>query len=899
MQQSLEEKNFERELQLARQLKTNYCDEAGKETNKKKAAEILYKIGLIYRQRSPDKLSLIRCVGLLNAAIIRNPDLVDVQRNIDEVCCHILRQANAQFQTEDLVKKTKEFKTLSNELRKTVKDFLSSPDAEKISANSENLRVLENKKILAIKQINNTITKKYKEIMADISQFCENLMGKPPCSYAVVGMGSLARNEITPYSDFEHIIILSDNQNYEYHLEYFRWYSVIFHTIILNMQETIIRSLNIKTLNDPDPSSSLGDWFNDSNTPRGIAFDSMMPYACKVPLGRSEHTSRKPFNTELIKPVTEMLDYLSSEADLKHGYLLADILTKTCFVYEYGSEKLFEQFEVGANNYLNNQPKQDLFESVKTQLQKDLNNFSTRFRLAKLKLDEAISIKHFVYRSSTIFIAALGRIHGILSNSCFDIIGEMAKKKLLTENTAHYLSYAIAIACEMRLRIYSEKDSQSNDAIEFKEDGIEKFLNIVGFPCIISYFQITYCLQCEIAKQLNFTKLHFYSDPQLINITIGFAFNILGNFKLPARNDQLKIAWNLHEFNFDTCIEQLKNSNWSYDISNVSKSIDLESVEFLAEYLYTTQVYDDALEFYDHILAHFKTKLNEGEDADIARIHYTISRCLSRMREYERAFSTAEQSLKIYQNISLNPDTDRDIAQGFQNVGFHLSKLRRINEAMIYLNKSLSVWQKCKVREDRQIARTITYYGNCQKDLGQFDDALNNHRQALEIFEKTSPNKNQDKLVAFTIKNISNCLYGKKKYEEAISKYQKSLVILETFSPDKERDWKIAKRYRKIGECFMQLHQYNDALKSFEQSLAITQNTSLNQIKDSRVSHLFSRIGSCLFDMHEFGKAVKYLQKSFHIYEQLPTQNNKVICGKIVLVGQKIVECLQKLGHED
>ena len=42
--------------------------------------------------------------------------------------------------------------------------------------------------------------------MKDVSHYCEHVMGPQPCKLAVVGMGSLAKNEITPYSDFEHII---------------------------------------------------------------------------------------------------------------------------------------------------------------------------------------------------------------------------------------------------------------------------------------------------------------------------------------------------------------------------------------------------------------------------------------------------------------------------------------------------------------------------------------------------------------------------------------------------------------------------------------------------------------------------------------------------------------------
>ena len=126
---------------------------------------------------------------------------------------------------------------------------------------------------------------------SEISQYCEDTIGKAPCEYAIVGMGSLAREEITPYSDFEHIILLFDDENYKSYLEYFKWFSVIFHIVVLNVQETIVPSLNIASLNDK--KFSLGDWFYDDVTPRGISFDGMMPHACKFPLGRQQHTTKQ------------------------------------------------------------------------------------------------------------------------------------------------------------------------------------------------------------------------------------------------------------------------------------------------------------------------------------------------------------------------------------------------------------------------------------------------------------------------------------------------------------------------------------------------------------------------------------------------------------------------------
>ena len=137
-------------------------------------------------------------------------------------------------------------------------------------------------------------------------------------------MGSLARKEATPYLDIKHVILLEVCDDPEQNTEYFRWLSIIFHAIVLNLQETIIPSLNVMFLNVKE--SYLGDWFFDTHT-NGVSFDGMMPYACKFPLGRQQHTPKKPWKTELIKPVDKMLEYLSSDESLKNGYHLNDILT--------------------------------------------------------------------------------------------------------------------------------------------------------------------------------------------------------------------------------------------------------------------------------------------------------------------------------------------------------------------------------------------------------------------------------------------------------------------------------------------------------------------------------------------------------------------------------------------
>ena len=557
--------DVEEEFRLAQRLKNLCCDASGTETNPKKAAEIVHQIGVIYRKRSPDKIALLKSAGLFNAAIVRNPsNVASIKSDLAEICQHVLQIANAKNQNVDLLKKAEQVKALAEDLRTTTDAFLNkNMSHEPISPLSNDFQKHMSRNISASRKINRTIADKYKQIMADTSQFCENVMGKPPCEYAIAGMGSLARAEITPYSDFEHIILLYDTDNYKCHLEYFRWFSVIFHVIILNLRETIIPSLNVNSLNDKN--CRLGDWYYDAKTPRGISFDGFMQHACKFPLGRTQHTKLKPFKTELIKPVSKMLEYLSSEADLKNGYHLADILTKTCFVF--GNKDIFDQFANSVQNHLNKQSKTEIINHIQQQVKSDLDKFSTRFCLSKLSLQSKINIKQFVYRSTTIFISALARLYKISATSSFDIIDIMEQNNKVSQSIATKLQYAVAIASEIRLRVYIKRKGQ-DDAFDLNEnEGIEAFLKIVGVTTTINYFQIAYCLQCEIAKQLNFTKLHFYSDPQLINITLSLAFRLKTFTSLDSMsfsNNTLNRFWKPLNFNFDTCITQLEaNTKWN------------------------------------------------------------------------------------------------------------------------------------------------------------------------------------------------------------------------------------------------------------------------------------------------------------------------------------------------
>ena len=898
--------NIEEEFSLAQRLKNLYCDASGAETEPAKAAEVIHQIGVIYRKRSPDKIALLKSAGLFNAAIVRNPsNIISIKSDLAEICQHVLQIANAKNQNVDLVKKAQQVKDLVEDLRTTTDAFLNKNMPQTtINPASNDFHEIVSQKTSTIRELNDMIADKYKQIMADISQFCENVMGNPPCEYAIAGMGSLARAEITPYSNFLHIILLFDADNYKCHLEYFRWFSVIFHVIILNFRETIIPSLNVNSLNDKN--CRLGDWYYDAITTRGISFDGFMPHACKFPLGRTQHTKLKPFETELIKPVSKMLEYLSSEADLKNGYHLADILTKTCFVF--GNKDIYDQFAKGVQNHLTKQSKTEIIKDIQQQVKNDMDKFSTRFCLSKLNLQNKINIKQFVYRSTTIFISTLARLYNISAISSFDIIDNMEQINKISQNTAKKLKYAIAIASEIRLRVYIKMKSQ-DDVIDLNQNGgMESFLKIVGVTTTINYFQIAYCLQNEIAKQFNLTKLHFYTDPQLLNITISLAFgqkDLISLDSMSLSNYMLNQFWKSSNFDFDTCIKLLEAEiNWNLTThtpttySLKKTNLYLKQVKIIANKLHLNQICDEALDFYELLLkiCHSKsintniTISDDQEDctaSDIVNVDNEtetpyellkqIADCYICLCNYSDALTFLNRALDIEQNTALKPDKDRDIAKTLDSIGNCHVGLCNYSDALTFLNRALEIEQNTALNpnKDRDIAKTLCNIGNCHIGLCNYSDALTFLNRALDIEQNAVLKPDKDRDIAKTLCSIGNCHIGLCNFSDALTFLNRALQIEQNtaLNPNKDRD--IAKTLCSIGNCHIGLCYYSDALTFLNRALDIEQNAAPKPDKDRDIAKTLCNIGNCHIGLRNYSDALTFLNRALEIEQNAALNFNK------------------------
>ena len=534
-----------RKKALARELKS-LCVLHGtkwKETNPQKSAKIFHELGLLLQDEYLDKtlisserrFAFIQSATLLNCAFVRDP-LEKCRKDLQTLCSELLKAAGASNQEFDILEYSNLLKSEIEEWRMNLKE-----DAKKITfvpeGNDENTSAdLQNCKVKDVETLQTQITERYKSLMVKVSETCISILGEAPCQYALVGMGLMARKEVTPYSDFENMILLQqgvelrDKREYNKINEYFRWYTAIFQVVLINLGETILPSVAIPSLNDFITKDE--DWFFDAFSKRGICIENLMPDSCKKLHGRQQVPENKLWETELIKPVKEMVEFLEHVKTLKNGYYLADIFTDTCYVA--GSECLYKTFEVCVKNQLTD-AEQNLKQEIIHAIQKEIDVYRRQLNLLTTIEPASNTIKQFVYRSTSLFVTGLARMHNMNKSTCFEMVRSMAEHNLVTAEFACKLQYALALSYEIKLKICLDRNKQF-DEVDFSLDQKENFASSVtddltGFTASLfeavgrqscyDFFEIVVCLQTDISDHIDVEGSCEYFDPMTVCIAIS------------------------------------------------------------------------------------------------------------------------------------------------------------------------------------------------------------------------------------------------------------------------------------------------------------------------------------------------------------------------------------------
>ena len=891
------------EQNLIKNLK-QICDKNGREVDQLKSASILHQLGKVYHlrgKRDSDPICLIQSAGLYNAALVRSPNNQhEILQDLKQLCEFVLSKAEAKYQNADLIKQANIVKGQFEIIRERVKQQLRFIPRIPESASESETNNMEQDKVHLVRNLQTHITKSYTKIMADLAKYCHDVMGNAPCKFAVIGMGSIARKEITPYSDFEHVIGLEDETSKKYtqqELNYFRWFSVIFQIVVINLKETILPSLAIPSLNDFYGEANSENWFFDYITPRGVSFDGMMPHACKFPVGRQKPTRNKPWKTELIKPVTEMLEYLTEESRLKEGYHLNDILTKTCFIY--GDETIFYKFHNEVMKSMNEQTSVERTESVTKQIKEDLENFATRTTLFQIYMQKDINIKKVAYRSSTLLVTAMGRISNIDELSCFEVIEKLAEQNEISSYAKQKQMYAVAVACEIRLRWYMECNSQTdhiNSRIN-SQSAVETLFDVVGKPSTTRYFQIAYALQCDISKRLGLKKILFYSNPQLLNFSISICtMNLTAKHNEILKHLEIESTKFDRLYKFDECLQILQKENsldWHPTNENEDRSESTTFFNVLLEagnFLYWSKCYDDALEYYQKclqtrtdVIGNSNNLLNSSLQQidqlcktnvdlvnDLVTISTKIGYCMRKTNQANEGVKYLRLSAAFQEKVSNETETDVKLSSIYLRLGQSLMAMRNFSEARINFERSLQINERATEdpETDTSLASTLHELGRCLLKMNQYKDALKYFDKALQIKERVTRDPEIDTSLANTLHELGRCLLKMNQCKDALKYFERALQINERATNDPETDTSLASTLHELGRCLLKMNQCKDALKYFERALQINKRATKDPETDTSLAITLHELGRCLLKMNQCKDALKYFERALQIKER-------------------------------
>ena len=124
--------------------------------------------------------------------------------------------------------------------RQEVASLAASRDKQ---GGEEEVRYAEVEYIVGSKKLFAEIAKAIKSLLAKLYSESEALLGLPPCKYAVMGLGSLALQQTTPYSDLEFAILMEDapdEATAETWRAYLRNLTHLVHFRVINLGETVL-----------------------------------------------------------------------------------------------------------------------------------------------------------------------------------------------------------------------------------------------------------------------------------------------------------------------------------------------------------------------------------------------------------------------------------------------------------------------------------------------------------------------------------------------------------------------------------------------------------------------------------------------------------------------------------
>ena len=845
-----------------------------------KISIVFHELGSLYREKSPNSLSLIKSVALHNAALDANPSNADqIKKDLQNLCEHILNLVYASHSYESFNAQVSIIKNDIEELRNAFR--LSLQEIEKASGNClRNFsKMHEVKKLETICQIQKNVYEGCIKIVKKVANICENLLGEPPCKYAIIGLKSLAKKEFTPYSILDFNIVLTDDDTTDMNTylcveSYFSLYLVVFYTILINAHETILPNIDFFSKNP-----MWINWFLNTYVKHEIALDGLV-LAEWIFFEEQSATSTANDWRKMIQSAVSMVDQMFSNSDI--GMFTTDNCTATCYVY--GDKVLHDK----CRNEIEQKfisIRKNPFVLIDDLVENNPVDFFVDLMRNLICSTDSTYTEPTYYNSINQLLNLYGQINQICAISSFDIVSSLADEKCISQNAKHKLMYAVALHLEIKWKIILDKQNSTNSNFFFTktlESSFKKLLNLVGQKQIVAYFQTVYSLYLTVFCKLK-NKSSCTINPYEINIAICSALQlreITKSFIIMYKNENTATFSHDNFDNFIGCLEQqfndLEKKITSCDQFKLNDKIERQTL-VVSKSLYQIEAFSDAFECVDCCLSSAEA-CETISKLEIAEYNAHAGQCLFKQNKYKEAITKFQIVQEHYQHLCENSNHDIKVAKMLYKIGICRRESRCFVKAKLSLSSALEIFQKYNVL--KEVGVVCYDIGLCLMKMKKYKLAVIYFKTAIETHEKHTREKNCFfGEISQNILCILHCYKHQQGREKNIETHLQTLSsLLLKLCLYKISGKSFVTTFWKIGCCFLEMKMTDISMLWFQKVLNVYENLSQPE-KDDSLAHILSSAGNCLITSRQYYGALFYFHESMNCFEaklDIAETNNKI-----------------------
>ena len=744
-----------------------------------------------------------------------------------------------------------------------------------------------------------------------VSESVRLLKQQPPCSFSAVAIGSLARDEATPYSDLEYMFLVEDVSTEK--CQYFEDLAITSYFLMANFRET---KLSTSTMNIPE----LRGWFDDK-AQNGFKIDGLGPGAGNIPTGNGTNKGKNFFiltPSELLHRYKETLNNPTEEA--LRGDLTA-MLTYMRSFYTYGksAEGLLKSVMDEISQI---EPGKSRAEANQEMLKNDLKKFNFKPDSKLHDCGFTVDVKKGLYRFPSILLFDLSILWRISGCSSWETADKLLSAEKISAEFHEKLTFLLASACYIRLSAYLHHDSH-DDRISVAQRSAQIVSSSVKgraerrwyvpiglfstiskhlFPLLTDLAKIKIseqtCLQTtktRAADQMLVQAQTLYScgryadafkaiselygkdliaNPDIVVNDITFTstnslmtLDLVADILEKCSHHRAALAFSIHVYNNDFSVKSVKRLADCYsELSNFSQALKiLQSSKF----------------------QHGEIDLRIGDIYRVLEMPEAAERYLVSALQGFCEEASVEQTYDYYGNIVSKTETKIERLESLTAA----ERLLHIHNATMDITNTVSTLQyfyfcrgeyELAERYNAKYTQLLTemYGGEALviDAVGALCKLANNlsygpkvediYHKSLDLCREIYGRESNHVDIAVLLSNLGNCYTGMNQHQRAMEYYKKSLAMVEEIYGKQEDHILMAQQLRNMGQCYNNTQEFKRAEKFLTESLAMYKRLYGEQSSHRDIADTQIQIGINHKERSQYEQAQFYYGLVLSMYEE-------------------------------